>query len=86
MQDLQTRVCPVCLVWKVVPIICISLHRRKTLNEGLDRAVRGVFESSIQDARLIIIDTLQKVREVGGDRFSYASDYEIVTKVEGFQR
>ncbi len=35
-------------------------------------------------ARLIIIDTLQKVREVGGDKFSYASDYEIVTKLKAF--
>ena len=29
-------------------------------------------------------DTLQKVREVGGDKFSYASDYEIVTKLKAF--
>lgn len=36
------------------------------------------------DARLIIIDTLQKVREVGGDRYSYSSDYEIVTKLKAF--
>lgn len=36
------------------------------------------------DARLIIIDTLQKVREVSGDKFSYASDYEIVTKLKAF--
>ena len=34
--------------------------------------------------RLIIIDTLQKVREIGGDRYSYASDYEIVTKLKTF--
>ena len=37
-----------------------------------------------KDARLIIIDTLQKVREVGGDRYSYSSDYEIVTKLKSF--
>jgi hypothetical protein len=36
------------------------------------------------DARLIIVDTLQKVREVGGDRYSYASDYEIVTRLKAF--
>lgn len=35
-------------------------------------------------SRLIIIDTLQKVREIGGDRYSYASDYEIVTKLKTF--
>ena len=33
---------------------------------------------------MIIIDTLQKVREAGGDKFSYASDYEIVTKLKAF--
>lgn len=33
---------------------------------------------------MIIIDTLQKVREVGVDKFSYASDYEIVTKLKAF--
>ena len=33
---------------------------------------------------LLFIDTLQKVREVGGDKFSYASDYDIVTKLKAF--
>ena len=46
----------------------------KTLNEGLDRQLEG-FLKERKDARLIIIDTLQKVREVGGDRYSYSSDY-----------
>ena len=55
----------------------------KTLNEGLDRQLEE-FLKEHTDARLIIIDTLQKVREVGGDKFSYASDYEIVTKIKAF--
>ena len=42
------------------------------------------FVIAYPDARLIIIDTLQKVREVGGDKFSYANDYEIVTKLKNF--
>ena len=54
-----------------------------TLNEGLDRQLEG-FLKERKDARLIIIDTLQKVREVGGDRYSYSSDYEIVTKLKSF--
>ena len=29
-------------------------------------------------------EKLQKVREVGGDRYSYSSDYEIVTKLKSF--
>ena len=55
----------------------------KTLNEGLDRQLEG-FLKERKDARLIIIDTFQKVREVGGDRYSYSSDYEIVTKLKSF--
>ena len=55
----------------------------KTLNEGLDGELEG-FLKEHKDARLIIIDTLQKVREVGGDRYSYSSDYEIVTKLKSF--
>lgn len=55
----------------------------KTLNEGLDRQLEE-FLKEHTDARLIIIDTLQKVREVGGDRYSYSSDYEIVTRLKSF--
>ena len=36
------------------------------------------------DTSLIIIDTLQKVREVGGDNYSYANDYEIITRLKQF--
>ena len=57
--------------------------RSKSLNNGLEQQlIRFVAEH--KDARLIIIDTLQKVREVGGEKFSYASDYEIVTKLKAF--
>ena len=55
----------------------------KTLNEGLDRQLEE-FLKEHKDARLVIIDTLQKVREVGGDRYSYSGDYEIVTKLKSF--
>ncbi len=34
------------------------------------------------DTNLIIIDTLQKVREIGGESFSYASDYDIITQLK----
>ncbi|MCM1167471.1 MAG: helicase RepA family protein [Ruminococcus sp.] len=36
------------------------------------------------DTRLVIIDTLQKVREVCGDTYSYANDYEIITQLKHF--
>ena len=55
----------------------------KTLNGGLGQELED-FVKEHMDARLIIIDTLQKVREVGGDRYSYSSDYEIVTKLKAF--
>lgn len=55
----------------------------KTLNGGLDLQLE-LFLKEHTDARLVIIDTLQKVREVGGDRYSYSSDYEIVTKLKAF--
>lgn len=34
--------------------------------------------------KLIIIDTLQKIREADGDKFSYANDYEVVGKLKQF--
>ena len=49
------------------------------LNEQLDEFIR-----EHPDTRLIIIDTLQKVREIGGEKYSYANDYEIVAKLKGF--
>ena len=36
------------------------------------------------DTKLIIIDTMQKIREVGGEAYSYASDYEIIGKLKQF--
>ena len=55
----------------------------KTLKEGLDGELEE-FVKQHKDARLIIIDTLQKVREVGGETFSYSNDYEIVTQLKAF--
>lgn len=57
--------------------------KSKSLNAGLEQQLVQ-FVTDHKDARLIIIDTLQKVREVGGDKFSYTSDYEIVTKLKAF--
>lgn len=55
----------------------------KNLNEGLDGQLRN-FVSKHKDTKLIIIDTLQKIREIGGEKFSYASDYDIVTRLKKF--
>ena len=36
------------------------------------------------DTKLIIIDTLQKIRDVGGESYSYAADYDIIGKLKSF--
>ncbi len=55
----------------------------KSLQEGLEEQLNQ-FITAHKDTRLIIIDTLQKVREASGDKNSYANDYEIVTKLKHF--
>ena len=53
------------------------------IGKGLDEQLQG-FVTERPDTKLIIIDTLQKVREVGGDNYSYANDYEIITRLKKF--
>ncbi len=53
------------------------------LGAGLfDQLHRFVREHS--DIKLIIIDTLQKIREAGGEKYSYANDYEIIGQLKAF--
>ena len=53
----------------------------KQLGLGLEEQLKK-FVRQHPDTKLIIIDTLQKVREVGGDKYSYANDYEVVGKLK----
>lgn len=53
----------------------------KQLGCGLDEQL-GNFIAEHPDTALIIIDTLQKVREIGGDNYSYASDYDIIARLK----
>lgn len=55
----------------------------KQLGAGLEEQLKW-FVQEHPDTRLIIIDTLQKVRESGGDTYSYVSDYEVITKLKAF--
>lgn len=55
----------------------------KQLGAGLYEQLNR-FVSEHKDTRLIIIDTLQKIRESGGDKFSYANDYEIIGQLKHF--
>lgn len=54
-------------------------HLGMGLDDQLERFVR-----ENPDTRLIIIDTLQKIRESSSDTYSYASDYEIVGRLKKF--
>lgn len=53
------------------------------LGSGLDEQLQN-FVQEHPDTELIIIDTLQKVREVGGDSYSYANDYDIIARLKQF--
>ena len=53
----------------------------KQLGVGLEEQLKK-FVREHPDTKLIIIDTLQKVREAGGDKYSYANDYEAVGKLK----
>lgn len=55
----------------------------KQLGNGLDEQLE-LFVKEHEHTKLIIVDTLQKVREVGGDSYSYANDYEIISKLKKF--
>ena len=57
--------------------------RSKNLGGGLDGQLER-FMREHTDTKLVIIDTLQKIREVGGEKSSYASDYEAVTQIKRF--
>ena len=52
------------------------------IGSGLDEQLEN-FLREHPDTKLIIIDTMQKIREVGGEAYSYASDYEIIGKLKG---
>lgn len=49
------------------------------LNEQLEKFMR-----EHQDTKLVVIDTLQKIRETGGEAYSYANDYDIVGQMKKF--
>lgn len=53
----------------------------KQLGSGLDEQLKQ-FVQAHRNTKLIIIDTLQKVREAQGETYSYASDYELIGKLK----
>lgn len=55
----------------------------KSLSEGLIDQL-STFLIGHPDTNLVIIDTLQKVREAEGDTYSYARDYDIIAGLKAF--
>ena len=55
----------------------------KQIGNGLESQME-LFLREHPNTRLIIIDTLQMVREISGETYSYASDYETVGKLKQF--
>ena len=63
-----------------------SLHfatSAKMIGGGLDEQLEK-FVREHNDTKLIIVDTLQKVREAVSDSYSYSSDYEVIGKLKQF--
>lgn len=55
----------------------------KQIGQGLEKQME-YFLMRYPHAQLIIIDTLQKVREISGERYSYANDYDIISRLKTF--
>lgn len=55
----------------------------KMIGSGLDEQLEK-FVREHSDTKLIIVDTLQKVREMVSDNYSYSSDYEVIGKLKQF--
>lgn len=55
----------------------------KQVGKGLDEQL-AFFLREHPNTRLVIVDTLQKVREMSGDAYSYAGDYEIISRLKAF--
>ena len=62
--------------------LLFAIHA-KQVGVGLEEQLKR-FVQEHPDTKLIIIDTLQKIREAGGDKYSYANDYEVVGKLKRF--
>lgn len=55
----------------------------RTIAEGLNTQMEE-FVQLHQNTKLIIIDTLQKVREIGSESYSYAMDYATIANLKSF--
>jgi Predicted ATP-dependent serine protease len=51
------------------------------IGTGLEEQLQN-FIAEHSDVSLIIIDTLQKIREISGDNYSYSSDYDVISAIK----
>lgn len=61
-----------------------NLHlaiRSEKMNEGLVDQINS-FLSQHPDTKLVVIDTLQKIRDESGDGYSYKNDYDVIVKLK----
>ncbi len=63
-------------------LLLMTIHSR-TLSDGLIRQLEE-FARAHPDTKLIIIDTLQKIRQSQADQYNYGSDYEVISQVKNF--
>ena len=57
--------------------------KSNSLEDGLEEQLE-TFMAEHDQVQLIIIDTLQKIRETGADKYSYAQDYSIIGRLKSF--
>ena len=50
-------------------------------HEELEEQLKKFLEEH-PDTRLVIIDTLQKIRGEGGEKYSYSNDYEVISRLK----
>ena len=55
----------------------------KKLNDGLHEQLENYIKT-YPDTKLIIIDTLKKIRDKESEQYSYTADYDIVDSLKGF--
>lgn len=65
---------------EAVPNLRFSVSA-KQLGNGLEDQLQK-YVREYPNTRLVVIDTLQKIREGGAEKYSYASDYDAITQVK----
>ena len=64
--------------------LCFSVPGAPLQLEQVDIAWKILLQPEQTIDEGIVIDTLQKVREMAGERYSYASDYEVIGQLKTF--